>query len=57
MGNNPYKDFADKMKAIFEKNDPEIAHGEADVLMCETLTKLGYLDGVKIFTQSQKWYS
>lgn len=57
MGNNPYKDFADKMKAIFEKNDPEIAHGEADVLMCETLAKLGYTDGVRIFTQSEKWYS
>lgn len=51
------KDFADKMKMIFEKDDPEAAHVEADTLMCETLTKLGYLDGVKIFTQSQKWYS
>ena len=51
------KNFADKMKMIFEKDDPDAAHVEADTLMYEVLAKLRYTDGVRISTQSEKWYS
>lgn len=36
---------------------PEDKHIEADDLMCELLTKLGYGDGVKEFKKMERWYS
>lgn len=38
-------------------NDEERVHGVMDGLMCETLEKLGFADGVKIFEEAPKWYA
>lgn len=36
---------------------PEDGHIEADALMCETLRRLGYEEGVQIFENFKKWYA
>lgn len=39
-------------------DDPEVPHGEADALLCETLRALGYGEGVALFeTSIAKWYA
>lgn len=37
--------------------DPEAAHGEADDVLCELLTVLGYKDIVAEWQLVQKWYA
>jgi hypothetical protein len=49
--------FAEKMKNIFKNYDTEMAHVEADELMAEVLSSLGYEEGVKIFLSKEKWYA
>jgi hypothetical protein len=53
------KEFKEKMLEIFPLTgyDEEAAHGDADMLMCELLSELGYEDGVKIFETSDRWYA
>ena len=51
------EEFRSKMKTLAEDDDPESFHSYADDLMCETLTELGYGEGVKIFEDEEKWYS
>ncbi len=53
-------EFAERMKAIFPDDgcyDEEVAHGEADKLMCHVLRSLGYGDGVQRFDDAKKWYA
>lgn len=38
-------------------NDPEVCHGLMDDFMCETLYSLGYDHGVKVFTDTKKYYA
>lgn len=49
-------EFAEKMKKCAEK-DTEAAHIEADELMCEVLSGLGYQAGVDYFHEMNKWYA
>lgn len=37
--------------------DPEQAHIEADNLMCELLTSLGYGEGIAVYSAAEKWYA
>ena len=37
--------------------DTEVAHYEADILMCELLTELGYSEGIEVFDNALKWYA
>ena len=53
-------EFAARMRAIYPADgvyDNEVAHDNADNLMCELLTALGYGDGVAIFEAADKWYA
>ena len=50
------KEFEAEMREI-TKDDPETAHINADDLMLNLLTQLGYGDGVKIFENMERWYS
>ena len=50
-------EFYEKMLWISRMEDTERAHIEADELMCEALTSLGYEVGVEIFKIMNKWYS
>jgi hypothetical protein len=51
------QEFAEKMKAIDEAGDIEVSHVKADELLCEVLRELGYAEGVKIFSEMDKWYA
>lgn len=37
--------------------DKECAHMDADSLMAEVLTQLGYGEGVEVFKHMPKWYA
>lgn len=39
------------------KGDPEIAHVNADEVLCELLKSLGFSDVVKEFKKVPKWYA
>ena len=39
------------------KGDPEIAHVNADEVLCELLTSLGFSDVVEEFKKVPKWYA
>ena len=49
-------EFAKRMKDISKGSDPEQNHTNADTLMEETLTRLGYKEGIDIFKTMTKWY-
>jgi len=48
--------FVRKMMEIDDMKHPDEKHTKADELMCDTLKRLGYEDGVKIFEEMDKWY-
>lgn len=52
-------EFAKRMKHLATSNpgDPEYFHRDADCLMMNLLNQLGYQDGVKIFSETKKFYS
>ncbi len=49
--------FKESMERIACSDDTEGNHVNADELMCELLTALGYGEGVEIFKNMDKWYS
>jgi hypothetical protein len=51
------EDFKNKMIEIDKYDDTEDKHTEADGLMCEILSELGYEDGIEIFRSMYKWYA
>nr|DAM97941.1 MAG TPA: hypothetical protein [Caudoviricetes sp.] len=46
-----------EMKVRSQYKSVKFAHESMDTLMCETLEKLGFGDGVWTFMQTYKWYS
>lgn len=50
-------EFAEIMRSIDKVLDQERAHIEADELMCDLLSELGYSEGVEVFKDMYKWYS
>lgn len=52
------EEFKIKMQEIAGFNgDIEGSHGFADELLCETLERLGYSEGIDIFKDMHKWYA
>ena len=56
------EEFERRMFAIcggddFYDYEPESSHIEADELLCEVLTQLGYEKGVTIFKNATRWYA
>lgn len=53
------EEFYEKMLQLKKDfgNGEEEVHIKMDDLLCETLSTLGYDDGVKIFKETSKWYS
>jgi len=55
------EEFKSLMEAIKLKeeteHDTEDTHWEADELMCEVLTQLGYGEGISVFKDMKKWYA
>ena len=52
-------EFAIAMRRVAKlaRGDPEIAHDEADRLLCRQLVALGFREGVAIFDDMAKWYA
>ena len=51
------QEFKTFMEQLKNRDDPEMAHFEADILMCELLSALGYSEGVQVFEKMTKWYA
>lgn len=51
------EEFKLHMTAICQSGDIEAEHVDADWLMCDLLTQLGYGEGVEIFLDSERWYA
>lgn len=51
--------FTEAMREAYQKygDDEEIVHSVMDGIMCETLEKLGFTEGVEIFDEAPKWYA
>ena len=52
-------DFEKMMQELKDEygGDEEAVHSEMDKLMCEVLKQQGYSAGVKIFENTDTWYS
>ncbi|MDG0556530.1 hypothetical protein [Klebsiella quasipneumoniae] len=46
-----------KLKTLHTLRDKEIAHCNADGIICELLESLGYGDVVKEYDKIDKWYA
>ena len=51
------EEFKEKMLALSEDDDVEKRHYDADRLMCDLLTELGYGEGIKIFDEMPMWWA
>ncbi|MDR7940104.1 hypothetical protein RIU82_09135 [Enterobacter soli] len=51
------KEAIAKLRTLQEGYDPESDHAEADKVICDLLTSLGYEDVVIEFDRVDKWYA
>lgn len=47
----------DDLKVEQDNNDAEMAHANADDILCELLADLGYEDVVAEYEKVRKWYA
>ena len=57
MTDKKYNEIKEKLKEYAEVSDREVAHREADWILCELLTELGYKEIVEIYHKIGKWYA
>ena len=57
MNKEIQKKFIKKMQLCETHGDAEVAHSEADDLLCKLLVKLGYHDIIVEYEKIQKWYA
>ena len=50
-------DVAAKIKIECTHYDTETSHEKADAILCTLLTKLGYSETVKAFSNLERWYA
>jgi len=52
------KEAIEKMKECVKNNgDIEVAHLDADNILCDVLTQLGYKELVDLYKKVDKWYA
>lgn len=51
------KEAVEKMKECVNNGDTEVAHLEADAVLCDVLTQLGYKELVDFYEKVKKWYA
>ena len=51
------KSIISKLKKLQKDKDIECAHSNADNILCELLTTLGYVNIVTEYNKVKKWYS
>lgn len=47
----------ERLKQLLVSGDVEASHSEADRILCELLTSLGYGDVVAAWDDVEKWYA
>jgi hypothetical protein len=50
------KAFIERLEAVADSNDCEMAHSVGDDVLCEALIALGYEDIVEAWDAIEKWY-
>ena len=50
-------EFKKEMFELATLGDEESAHQKADYIMCDILEELGYLEGIEIFKNMERWYA
>jgi len=51
------KYYTELMRSAASNHDTEVAHGDADDLLCMLLKELGFDELVAIFEDMDKWYA
>ena len=51
------KEAIKQLKERQQSDDKEVAHAEADDILCDLLDSMGYKDVVKEFRKIPKWYA
>lgn len=51
------KEAVEKMKECVNNGDTEVAHIDADDILCDVLTQLGYKELVDLYEKVKKWYA
>ena len=51
------KEAVEKMKECVNNGDTEVAHLDADNIICDVLTQLGYKELVDLYEKVKKWYA
>lgn len=51
------KEAIEKMKKCVNNGDTECGHIEADYILCDVLTQLGYKELVDLYEKVKKWYA
>lgn len=51
------KEAVEKMKECVNNGDTEVAHLDADNILCDVLTQLGYKELVDLYEKVNKWYA
>lgn len=51
------KEAIEKMKKCVNNDDTECGHIEADAVLCDVLTQLGYKELVDLYEKVKKWYA
>lgn len=51
------KEAVEKMKECVNNGDTEVAHLDADNILCDVLTQLGYKELVDLYDKVKKWYA
>ena len=46
-----------ELKVELESKDTEVAHSNADLILCELLQELGMGDVVDVYSDIDKWYT
>lgn len=51
------EEVLNRLYALLESDDQEVAHVEADTLLCKILISLGFGDVVDVYNAIPKWYA
>ena len=51
------KEAVEKMKECVNNCDTEVAHLDADAVLCDVLTQLDYKELVDLYEKVKKWYA
>lgn len=57
MGEIDIEKYMERMIDAVNNGDTEAAHGDADGILCELLSELGYGELIGLYSKVDKWYA